>query len=75
MLLAAYRVFLDSGVDLVPGSDLHGIHSGVGRGGEYVPWMTFETLHLSPQDSAFVWALLKLDHSGPNGDPRAEDDA
>jgi len=64
MLLAAYRLLLDSGVDLVPGSDLHGIRSGVGRGGEYIPWMTFETLRLSPRDSAFVRALLGLDHQG-----------
>jgi len=61
MLLAAYRLLLDCGVDLVPGSDLHAIRSGVGRGGTYVPWTTFETLHLSPQDSEFVRSLLGLD--------------
>lgn len=62
MLLAAYRLLLDSGVDLVPGSDLHAIRSGVGRGGTYVPWTTFEALGISPLDSAFIRELLQLSH-------------
>jgi len=61
MLLAAYRLFLECGVDLVPGSDIHGIGSGVGRGGDCVPWMTFEALDLTPLDSPFLRSLLDLD--------------
>jgi hypothetical protein len=60
MLLAAYRLLLDSGVDLVPGSDLHAIRYHLGPGGFYVPWTTFETLRLLPQDSPFLQSLLGL---------------
>ena len=64
MLLAACRLLLDAGVDLVPGSDLHGIRSGVGRAGTYVPWTTFEALGLTPRDSVFIRTLLGLDDHG-----------
>jgi hypothetical protein len=69
MMLAAYRLLLDCGVDLVPGSDVHAIRSNLGRDGFYVPWTTFETLGLSPQNSEFVRSLLWLDDHGQNGGP------
>ena len=60
MLRAGYRLFLDAGCDLVPGSDLHGIGTGVGRGGGGVPVDTFEFLGLGVSDIRFMDPFASL---------------
>ncbi len=58
MLRAAYRIIRDEGVELVPGSDQHGLMQGTSRGGYPVPYDTFEALDLCVADMTFVRRLL-----------------
>lgn len=54
LLWQAFRLIRDEGAGLVPGSDLHGILSGVGRMGLYVPADCFEMLGLEAGDISFL---------------------
>lgn len=60
MLWACYRVFLDEGVGLVPGSDQHAyIHPPDRREGRGVPADAFDALGISAADIGFVNQVLK----------------
>ncbi len=54
MLLQVYGRLMDTGARFVPGSDLHGFKSNVGRIGQYVPFESFELLGLSVGDIDFL---------------------
>ncbi|NMA95878.1 MAG: hypothetical protein GX974_07550 [Clostridiales bacterium] len=58
ILWAALGVILDEGVDLVPGSDLHGFVAGVGNIGQYVPVDCFEALGIEYDDIRFMKKIL-----------------
>ncbi len=59
MLWAAYRLFRDAGVGLVPGSDQHAyMLTPTRREGRYVPYDAFAALGLEVADIAFVQRLL-----------------
>ena len=58
LLRAAYRIICDEGVDLVSGSDQHGLNLGTSRGGYPVPYETFEWLSRTVADMQFLRRLL-----------------
>lgn len=59
MLWAAYRLFRDAGVDLVPGSDQHAyMLTPTRREGRYVPYDAFAALDITAADIGLVQRLL-----------------
>lgn len=54
MLWTAYKVMADEGAEFVPGSDLHGFVTGVGKIGQYVPYDCFEMLGIKYDDIKFI---------------------
>ena len=54
MLKAAYSMIRDLGASFIPGSDLHGLGSSVGRAGGSVPSETFDFLGVTVSDIAFL---------------------
>jgi hypothetical protein len=50
LLWAAYRILLEEGVDLVPGSDQHVMLDAIGRVGTHVPADVYEWLDLAVDD-------------------------
>jgi hypothetical protein len=58
MLRAAYRVIRDAGVDLICGSDQHGLFNGTSRQGVAIPIETLEHAGVDVRDMRLIRDLL-----------------
>ena len=54
MMLNVYRLWRDSGVEFVVGSDQHGFVKSIGRVGGSVPWEVCEVLGIEMEDIRFL---------------------